>query len=82
MAGDGRQHRIPIGHVELGTGQRGHVAVAQGDEQILPEHAAGADDEESAHSAARAFRGSHHARLSRYHCTTSARPWSKGTSGS
>ena len=32
--------------------------------------------------AARAVRGSHHARLSRYHCTTSARPCWNGTSGS
>ena len=34
------------------------------------------------YSAARSFNGSHHERLSRYHCTTSARPCSKGTWGS
>ena len=58
--------------------------IIEGEYAVVPEHPARAeDDPATAHraSAARALSGSHHARLSRYHCTTSASPDWNGTRG-
>jgi hypothetical protein len=83
----GRLHGAPVRHVELGASERCDLSAARSSSgqsllQVPTEHAGGAGDEIAGHSAARAFSGSHQARLSRYHCTTSASPWSNVMSGS
>jgi hypothetical protein len=83
VPGDRRADRGLVGDVELGARGRGHVVRGEGGQEVLPEHAAAAGDEDAAHagSSARCFSGSHQERLSRYHWTTSARPCSNGTCG-
>ena len=88
VALDGGEDGVTVGDVELGAPEQGHVAAEQGLDEVGAQHAAGAGDEvlgvlgRRHQRAARSLRGSHHWRLSRYHCTTSARPWAKGTWGS
>ncbi len=80
---DGRVDRRRVRDVEVGTTERGDVTTLQRVLQVATEHAGGAGDQVAGHArAARSFSGSHQARLSRYHCTTSARPCSNGTCGS
>ena len=73
---DGPQHLAAVGDVQLLAGERDHlvaggVADAQ---QVGGQLAAGAGDQQPHQNAARAFSGSHHQRLSRYHSTVAARP--------
>lgn len=52
-------------------------------QDVPAEHSGGSGDQpDGAHSAALSFSGSHQARLSRYHCTVSARPVRKSLRGS
>ena len=90
VAGDRGIHCFGVGDVEFGAVSGCHVTTGERRDELGAEHAVRTGDEVTGHDgpradqarAARALSGSHHARLSRNHCTTSARPCSNGTSGS
>ena len=66
---DGREHRSAIRDVERGVIERLHVVVGERLDDLAPDHPTRAGDDDP-HG--RAFNGSHHARLARYHSTVSA----------
>ena len=67
----GAEHGVAVGHVEGGVVGRRHLVARRraGRGHVVAELAAGAGDEDP-HP--RAFRGSHHQRLSRYQATVAS----------
>lgn len=82
---EGLAYRLRVGDVQCRPvrGDRGDVLTGEPGQDVLAQHPGGSGDQpDGAHRAARSFSGSHQARLSRYHCTVSARPVRKSLRGS
>lgn len=74
---------LAVGQVEVGPREGDDITTGECVDQVTCQETARARDQPATHgwSAARALRGSHHDRFSRYHFTVSARPRSKLTAG-